>query len=580
MDPQSFKIFSETAYCCLKEQPSQRPNIDQILIELTKALKSQRKRGNPVYNSMVVGTSKSIKGTNLEHLQIPLLDIKMATENFAEEYLIGSGTYGDVYKAELDHFDCNILMTSEVQSEGTQVYLDPEYDKNGKLKNESDIYSFGVVLFEMLSGTIANDPIYTKYNSNGIAPVARRRFNEGTIKEMIDRRLMEEAHEFNFYVNKGPDQDSLDAYAKIAYQCVAETQVERPTAEVVIKKLEEALSFQENPKDRLKFSLADITLATKDFSKDCLISSGGYVYKGELTNANGCKIIAAKRFARNKYQEEPAFLTELEILLKYQHENIIGLVGYCNEMSESIIAYEYTSRTSLDRHLADNGLTWIKRLEICIGIASGLEFLHGEVVIHKDFKSSNILLNDDWIAKITHFGYSKIRSMDKDMDFIKDNGYCHITKESNMCSFGLVLLEILCGRLAFEYRNGKRQPLTTLFKRHYKKRTLSDIVFEGIKEQIVPKSLSAFEMIVYQCLFRYPVHRPTASEVLLQLRKALEFQTENTYGNTMDTANRVIAAKTNELVPPLAQHVSVSPDSHADQPENGKRAEDRRSELP
>ncbi|KAI3511235.1 hypothetical protein L1887_18383 [Cichorium endivia] len=726
----------------MKEQPSQRPNIDQIVIELKKALESQRKRGNPVYNSMVVGTSKSIKGTNLEHLQIPLADIKKATGNFAEEYLIGSGTYGDVYKAELDHFDCQILLTSEVQNEGklhkqlfsleeknkgkfqkkrhtvaikrifirqymegeqgflaeiemltnckhpnivsllgfcgqgqhmilvyehasngslddylcgctranltwvqrikicidvarglnylhtriednrriihrdiksgnillgenmeakiadfglskfrpenqqlntlhtnniagTQVYLDPEYDKKGKLKNESDIYSFGVVLFEMLSGTIANDPIYTKYNSNGIAPVARRRFNEGTIKEMIDPRLMEEEYEFTLYVSKGPDQDSLDAYAKIAYQCVAETQVERPTAEVVIKKLEEALSFQENSKDRLKFSLADITLATKDFSEDCLISSGGYVYKGEVKNANGWKIIAAKWFPRYNDQEEPEFVTELKILLKYQHENIIGLVGYCNETSKSVILYDYASRTSLDMHLADNGLTWIKRLEICIGIASGLDFLHGKLVIHNDIKSSNILLNDDWIAKITHFGFSLIRSLNKDMgatSFVDDPLYGDWglqTKESDIYSFGVVLLEILCGRLAFQYRNSQPQPLLiALFKHHYEEGTLGEIVFEGIKEQIVPKSMSTFQMIIHQCIFHKRKQRPTASEVLLQLRKALEFQMENTSDNTMDTANnRMIAPKTDELVPPLEHNVVVSPNSHADQPE-------------
>ena len=136
----------------------------------------------------------------------------------------------------------NTLYTEHIA--GTKVYLDPEYDNTGKLKNETDIYSFGVVLFEVLSGRFANDLIYTKEDSNGFAPVARRRFNEGTIKEIVDPRLLEETHESVFTLNKGPDQDSLDAFSKIAYQCVAENQAGRPTAEVIIKKLEEALSFQ------------------------------------------------------------------------------------------------------------------------------------------------------------------------------------------------------------------------------------------------------------------------------------------------------------------------------------------------
>ncbi|KAL7617476.1 hypothetical protein Lser_V15G03164 [Lactuca serriola] len=728
MHPQSFKIFSETAYYCLKEQRSQRPSIDQIVIKLEKALESQWKHENPVYWHAQGTTSKSLMVKNLEHLEIPLLDIEVATENFAEKYLIGSGTYGDVYKAELYHFDSKSLVPLEVKNKselpkkrstvaikrilirednqgeqgflaeiemltgckhpnivsllgfcnegrhmilvyehasngsldeylegtgsltnltwvqrikicidvacglnyihnkidddrriihrdiksgnilltenweakiadfglskfspeneqlntlyteniaGTKVYLDPEYDKTGRLKNETDIYSFGVVLFEMLSGRFANDPIYTKEDINGIAPVARRRFNEGTIKEMFDPRLMEETHENIFSLNKGPDPDSLDAFSKIAYQCVAETQVERPTAEVIVKKLEESLSLQENSKDSIKISLEDIKSATQNFSDDHLIGRGGFgkVYKGQVTHATGCNAIAAKRLDRRFDQGEPEFLSELQILLEYKDENIIGLVGYCNELGENIIVYEYASRGSLDWCLSDNGLSWIKRLEICIDIASGLDFLHGggltqEVVIHRDIKSSNILLNDDWKAKITDFGLSLICPINKDIDFYIDQargtrGYCDplyielgfLTEKSDIYSFGVVLLEILCGRLCVKESNDKlSQYLTTLFKHHYVEGTVDEIVFEGIKEQIVPKSLSMFQKIAYQCLQPEREQRPTSSEVLLQLNKALEYQMENTSAN-----NSAIVPATNELVPPLSHNVLVPP---------------------
>lgn len=96
----------------------------------------------------------------------------------------------------------------------------------------------------MLSGRFANDPVYIKENSNGIAVVARRLFNERTIYEMVDPRLMEETHENTVNLHKGPDPHSLDAFSKTAYQCVAERQAERPIAKVIIKKLEELLSFQ------------------------------------------------------------------------------------------------------------------------------------------------------------------------------------------------------------------------------------------------------------------------------------------------------------------------------------------------
>ena len=129
---------------------------------------------------------------------------------------------------------------------GTELYMDPEYSETGKLKNETDIYSFGVVLFELMAGKFANDPIFTNENSNGIVHVARRRFKEGrnSIKEMLDPKLIEESHKNIFTLIKGPDEESLYVFSKIAYQCVAISQAERPTAQVIIKKLKKALYFQ------------------------------------------------------------------------------------------------------------------------------------------------------------------------------------------------------------------------------------------------------------------------------------------------------------------------------------------------
>ncbi|KAJ0736224.1 putative protein kinase RLK-Pelle-CR4L family [Helianthus annuus] len=127
---------------------------------------------------------------------------------------------------------------------GMPFYKDPHYEKTDRLKRETDVYSFGVVLFEILCGRRAFDPIYQKVNVRGLGPMARESFCMGTLEGMIDPILKEETGENNVVLNKGPNKDSLHTFMKIAYECVAETQEQRPTMKVVVKELEKALSFQ------------------------------------------------------------------------------------------------------------------------------------------------------------------------------------------------------------------------------------------------------------------------------------------------------------------------------------------------
>lgn len=302
---------------------------------------------------------------------------------------------------------------------------------------------------------------------------------------------------------------------------------------------------QENHTGNLKISLEDIKLATNNFSDNNLIGRGGSarVYRGEVTRANRCHTVAAKRLNSDGGQHKNEFMTELEILQDYKHESVISLVGFCYEIVENIIVYEFASRGSLDMHLKDYALTWMKRLQISIDIASGLDFLHGsggdrqEVVIHRDIKSSSILLTDDWKAKICDFGLSLISPINSEMDFVTDNacgainyrdpvylklGY--LTAHSDIYSFGVVLIEILCGRLVHEDNSIQIADLTDLYKNHYENGTLDEILFGGIKEQAVPESLITFQNLAYECLYHEREKRPTTHDVLLRLKKALEFQ--------------------------------------------------------
>ncbi|XP_076950161.1 putative serine/threonine-protein kinase PBL26 [Bidens hawaiensis] len=369
--------------------------------------------------------------------------------------------------------------------------------KTGRLKKAIDIYSFGVVLFEILFGKLANDPIYTAEDEYGIAQVARRRFEEKTIHEMVDPKIMEEVDELASTLHKGPNQDSLRTILEIAYRCVAITQDERPMANNILEELQKASSFQENSKDTLQMSFEEIKLATENFHRENMIGGGGFgrVFKGEVIRGNQLTIVVAKRLDRSQGQGEHHFLTELEILFEYKHENIIGLEGYCIENDEKIIVYEHASNRSLDIHLNNISLTWTKRLKICIDVARGLAFLHGgaptkEMVIHRDIKSANILLNADWKAKISDFGLSAITAIDQEVIsmLVGTIGYVDpvyeisgfFTEKSDIYSLGVVLTEILSGQLLVpSAKDYDQQHVSTILKHVHEEGKLGLIVFDG-----------------------------------------------------------------------------------------------------
>ncbi|KAM0008196.1 putative protein kinase RLK-Pelle-WAK-LRK10L-1 family [Helianthus debilis subsp. tardiflorus] len=153
------------------------------------------------------------------------------------------------------------------------TWIYPEYATTYRLKKASDIYSFGVVLCEIFTGTLAYDWKYIRENTKGLAHIAQVHFERGTQKEILDPKLIDEAHELISSIKIGPDDESLNAFSKIASQCLAKTQAARPTIEDVIKELTKALKFQEaseiweaklprNYKDILQFSKSPETYST------------------------------------------------------------------------------------------------------------------------------------------------------------------------------------------------------------------------------------------------------------------------------------------------------------------------------
>ncbi|XP_023765597.1 calcium/calmodulin-regulated receptor-like kinase 1 [Lactuca sativa] len=192
--------------------------------------------------------------------------------------------------------------------------------------------------------------------------------------------------------------------------------------------------------DRLRvIPFREIKLATKNFTT--IIGRGGYgpVYKGELSHSGILTSVAVKRLNMTESgQGLKEFLTERQLLSRYKHPNLVSLLGYCDESHEKILIYQYAEHGSFDNYLypvkTKCPLTWKQRMNICVDVARGLDYLHNHVaanhrVIHRDIKSANILLDQNWKAMIADLGLSKIGRANENETYLITNaagtgGYC------------------------------------------------------------------------------------------------------------------------------------------------------------
>ncbi|KAL4586752.1 hypothetical protein LXL04_011396 [Taraxacum kok-saghyz] len=305
-------------------------------------------------------------------------------------------------------------------------------------------------------------------------------------------------------------------------------------------------AFREEFQHLKHFNLSEIKSITGDFDKKNIIGEGGFgkVYGGLISESNSQRQVMAafKRLDSSCGQGDPEFLKEIMLLSCYTHENLISLLGFCTQDGEKILVYEHASHGSLDVHLSSSSLTWTQRLKICLGAARGLCYLHDpnetqQRVIHRDIKSSNILLDNNWNAKVSDMGLAKIGPTNQLHSFLATNVvgtffymdpmYMEtsiLTKESDVYSFGVVLFEVLCGRLCFEYENGRPRSLVRKWKTSYKEKKLEEIIFHDMKQDMDPRSLETFSEIAYGCLQKSRASRPNMSRVVEELEIALQFQ--------------------------------------------------------
>ncbi|XP_054776319.1 leucine-rich repeat receptor protein kinase HPCA1-like isoform X2 [Prosopis cineraria] len=310
------------------------------------------------------------------------------------------------------------------------------------------------------------------------------------------------------------------------------------------------------------FSFEELKKYSNNFCEANTIGAGGYgkVYQAVLPSG---ELVAVKRASQESMQGAVEFKTEIELLSRVHHKNLVGLVGFCYDKGEQMLVYEYIPNgTIMDSLSGKSGIrmNWIRRLKVAVGAARGLAYLHelaDPPIIHRDIKSSNILLDDHLNAKVADFGLSKLNDSDRGhvttqvkgtMGYMDPEYYMtqQLTEKSDVYSFGVTMLELVTARKPIEQGKFIVREVLRVLDRSKEFHNLHAIIDPTIKHEGNPKGLEKFVDLALKCVKDHAEERPTMAEVVKEIENIIQlagFNPNAESASTSETYDNVSGGK-------------------------------------
>ena len=323
--------------------------------------------------------------------------------------------------------------------------------------------------------------------------------------------------------------------------------------------LQQQLSTMEVSSETTKiYTAKDLKKATNNYDASRIIGQGGYgvVYKGFLQNN---KVVAIKKSKTVDQEQIEQFITEVVVLIQVNHRNVVQLLGCCLETRVPLLVYEFVPNSTLFKHIHHaSTISWETRLRIAIEIADALSYLHSAAsipIIHRDIKSTNILLDDDFTAKVSDFGTSRLVPRGQkqlptvvqgtlgylDPEYMQTNQF---TEKSDVYSFGVILVELLTGQKVLSLlRPIEQRSLAMYLLCALKEDRLFEILEKRIMDEGNMEQLKDFAKLAAKCLEVKGDERPTMKEVAIELyglRKMKQRLWDNDESNLMEETGPLI----------------------------------------